>query len=126
LSAYTSSKVAVVRLTETLALELAGTNIQVNALGPGSIHTQMWDELRDGAEAANSTRIYELGKHVTSGGGASLEAAAALAVFLASDAAGALSGRLVSATTDDYVHVAPRLPELSASDVWTLRRVEFS
>jgi len=39
LSAYSASKVAVVRLTETLALELEGTNIQVNALGPGSIHT---------------------------------------------------------------------------------------
>ena len=125
LSAYTSSKVAVVRLTETLALELDGTNIQVNALGPGSIHTQMWDQLRAGAEAANSTRIYELGKRVTSGGGASLEDAAALAVFLGSDDAGALNGRLVSATTDDYVNVAPRLPELSASDAWTLRRVEL-
>ncbi len=126
LSAYTSSKVAVVRLTETLALELEGTNLQVNTLGPGSIHTHMWDQLRDGAEAANSTRIYELGQQVTSGGGASLEGAAALAVFLASDDAGALNGRLVSATMDDYVDVAPRLPELSASDVWTLRRVELS
>ena len=85
----------------------------------------MWDELRDGAEVANSTRIYELGKQVTSGGGASLEEAAALAVFLASDDAGTLNGRLVSATTDDYVNAAPRLPELSASDVWTLRRVEL-
>jgi len=47
LSAYGTSKVAVVRLTETLALELEGTNIQVNAMGPGSIHTQMWEELRD-------------------------------------------------------------------------------
>jgi NAD(P)-dependent dehydrogenase (short-subunit alcohol dehydrogenase family) len=47
LSAYGVSKVAVVRLTETLALELEGANIQVNALGPGSIHTQMWEELRD-------------------------------------------------------------------------------
>lgn len=35
LSAYGVSKVAVVRLTETLALELEGTNIQVNALGRG-------------------------------------------------------------------------------------------
>jgi len=50
ISAYVASKAAVVRLTETLALELEGTNIQVNALGPGSIHTQMWEELRNGAQ----------------------------------------------------------------------------
>ncbi len=73
LSAYGVSKVAVVRLTETLALELEGTNIQVNALGPGSIHTQLWDELRDGAQAAGAAQIYELGQQVTSGGGASIE-----------------------------------------------------
>ena len=51
--------------------EKTGVNIQVNALGPGSIHTQMWDELRDGARAAGATRIYEIGQQVTSGGGAS-------------------------------------------------------
>ena len=43
LSAYGASKVAVVRLTETLALELEGSDIQVDALATGSIHTQMWE-----------------------------------------------------------------------------------
>jgi 3-oxoacyl-[acyl-carrier protein] reductase len=124
-SAYGASKVAVVRLTETLALELEGTNIQVNALGPGSIHTQMWDELRDKAEAAGSTRLYEIGQQVTSGGGASLQQAAALAVFLASDQSGTLSGRLISAVGDDFANLPPRIAEIMASDAWMLRRVEL-
>jgi NAD(P)-dependent dehydrogenase (short-subunit alcohol dehydrogenase family) len=51
LSAYGSSKAAVIRLTEILSLELADSNIQVNALGPGSIHTRMWEEIRDEARA---------------------------------------------------------------------------
>jgi 3-oxoacyl-[acyl-carrier protein] reductase len=125
LSAYGASKVAVVRLTETLALELEGTNIQVNALGPGSIHTQMWDELRDKAEAAGSTRLYEIGQQVTSGGGASLQQAEALAVFLASDQSGTLSGRLISAVGDDFANLPPRIAEIMASDAWMLRRVEL-
>ena len=125
LSAYGVSKVAVVRLTETLALELEGTNIQVNALGPGSIHTQMWEELRDKAEAAGSTRIYEIGQQVTSGGGASLQQATALAVFLASDQSGTLSGRLISAVGDDLANLPPRMADIMASDAWLLRRVEL-
>ncbi len=125
LSAYGVSKVAVVRLTETLALELEGTNIQVNALGPGSIHTQMWDELRDGAEAAGATQIYEIGQQVTSGGGASMEQVASLAVWLASDDSGRLSGRLISSTRDDWSDLAARIPEIMASDAFTLRRMDL-
>ena len=123
LSAYGASKVAVVRLTETLALELEGTNIQVNALGPGSIHTQMWEELRDSAHTVGDAQLYELGQRVTSGGGASLERATALAVFLASDTSGALSGRLISAVTDDFANLPAQLQRIMSSDAFTLRRV---
>jgi len=125
LSAYGVSKVAVVRLTETLALELEGANIQVNALGPGSIHTQMWEELRDSARTAGDTQLYALGQRVTSGGGASLERAAALAVFLASDASGTLSGRLISAVTDDFPNLPTQIQRIMASDALTLRRVDL-
>jgi NAD(P)-dependent dehydrogenase (short-subunit alcohol dehydrogenase family) len=125
LSAYGVSKVAVVRLTETLALELEGANIQVNALGPGSIHTQMWEELRDSAHTAGDTQLYALGQRVTSGGGASLERAAALAVFLASDASGTLSGRLISAVTDDFPNLPTQIQRIMASDALTLRRVDL-
>ena len=125
LSAYCTSKAAVVRLTEVLALELAHQNIQVNALGPGSIHTQMWEELRDGAAAVNATEIHELGERVTKGGGASLEDTAALAVFLAGDESGELSGRLVSAVADNLTSLAPLIPEIMASDAYTLRRVDL-
>jgi 3-oxoacyl-[acyl-carrier protein] reductase len=125
LSAYGASKVAVVRLTETLALELEGANIQVNALGPGSIHTQMWEELRDSARTVGDTQLYALGQRVTSGGGASLERAAALAVFLASDASGTLSGRLISAVTDDFPNLPMQIQRIMASDALTLRRVDL-
>jgi NAD(P)-dependent dehydrogenase (short-subunit alcohol dehydrogenase family) len=125
LSAYGTSKVAVVRLTETLALELEGTNIQVNAMGPGSIHTQMWEELRDGASAVGDAQLYARGQRVTGGGGASLEGAAALAVFLASDASGTLSGRLINTVTDDVPNLPAQIQRIMSSDAFTLRRVDL-
>lgn len=124
-SAYCASKAAVIRLTENIYLELGNTNVQINGLGPGSINTRMWEELRDGAKAVGDSDLYELGVRVTSGGGASIDQATELAVFLASDASGALSGRLISAVADDFVNLPPRIPEIMASDAYTIRRVEL-
>jgi 3-oxoacyl-[acyl-carrier protein] reductase len=124
LSAYGSSKAAVIRLTEILSLELADTNIQVNALGPGSIHTRMWEEIRDSARAVGDAELYEFGQKVTSGGGASIERAAELAVWLGSDASGGLSGRLIHAVMDDFPSLTPQIPDIMSSDLYTLRRVE--
>ena len=119
LSAYGSSKAAIIRLTEILSLELADKNIQVNALGPGSIHTRMWEEITDRAQAAGDTELYEFGQQVTGGGGASIERAAELAVWLAGQASGDLSGRLVHAVTDDFPNLPPRIPDIMASDTYT-------
>ena len=125
LSAYGSSKVAVIRLTEILSLELAHTNVQVNALGPGSINTRMWEQIRDDAAAVGDTELSEFGERVTSGGGASIEKAAELAVWLASDTSASLSGRLIHAVTDDFTNLASRISDIMASDAYTLRRIDL-
>ena len=119
LTAYCTSKVAVVRLTEVLALELQDKGITVNALGPGSVHTRMWENMTEQAEQVGADFIHELGLRVTSGGGAPIDDCAELALWLAGDASGNLSGRLISAVADDFRALGPRVPDIMASDAYT-------
>ena len=123
-TSYDAAKTAIVNMTENLAIELAGAGITVNAISPGSIHTRMWEEVRDMALAAGDLELYEKGVAVTSGGGASIERAAELAVMLASDACGTLSGRLIRANLDAFEDIPARTDEIMASDAYLLRRVE--
>lgn len=48
---YCASKAALILLSESLASELAGTSIRVNAISPGSVDTEMWAEASGGADA---------------------------------------------------------------------------
>ena len=124
MSAYCSSKAAVVRLTEVIAQELEGKGITVNALGPGSVHTSMWERMTEQAAEAGADFIHELGQRVLSGGGAPIDDCADLAVWLASDESGSLTGRIISAAADDFRNLSPMIPDIMAGDAYTLRVVK--
>ena len=124
-TSYDAAKTAIVNMTENLSVELAGTGVKVNAISPGSIHTRMWEEVRDMALAAGDMEMYEKGVQVTSGGGASIERAAELAVLLGSDDCGELSGRLIRAALDAFEGIPARVDEIMSSDALLLRRVEL-
>jgi NAD(P)-dependent dehydrogenase (short-subunit alcohol dehydrogenase family) len=122
LTAYSASKAALVRFTESLAAELRDNNIQINAIAPGPVKSRMWEELRAAGAAGGPQALEEL-KQMDMTGGVSAECAAALAVFLASDHSNGLTGRLISTMYDNWRQIESRIPEIMASDAGTLRRV---
>ncbi len=123
-TSYDAAKTAIVNMTENLSVELAGSGVTVNAISPGSIHTRMWEEVRDMAYQAGDMEMYEKGVQVTSGGGASIERAAELAVMLGSDQCGTLSGRLIRANLDTFEDIPGRVDAIMASEAYLLRRVD--
>lgn len=120
-TAYAVSKAAVVRLTETLAREVERYNIQVNAIAPGTVYTRMTEEVLvaggvAGGEALAQARRIQKERP-------SPQAAAELAVFLASPESNGLTGRLISAVWDDWRSLPHHLEEVMASELYTLRRI---
>ena len=121
-TAYGAAKTALVRFSETLAQEAAGSGIRVNAVAPGAMNTDMLEAvLRAGASKAG--REYDLALRQKDGGGQSPDAAAALVYYLASPESAPVSGRLISAAWDRWWKLAEHAHELQSSDIYTLRRI---
>ncbi|KAG7672638.1 putative 2,5-dichloro-2,5-cyclohexadiene-1,4-diol dehydrogenase [Nannochloris sp. 'desiccata'] len=87
LPAYAASKHGVLGLTKSLAIEMAGQGIRVNAICPGVIQTAMIDHIRDTIDVEN---MIEARQPVKRPGRP--EEVAAAAVWLCSDKASFVTG----------------------------------
>jgi NAD(P)-dependent dehydrogenase (short-subunit alcohol dehydrogenase family) len=123
ISAYAASKAAVVRMTETLAEEVRDSRIDVNAIAPGALNTRLLDEVLAAGPEKVGSDFYRRSLEQREQGGTPLEKGASLAVFLGSAASDAITGRLISAVWDDWAALPEKREQLSASDVYTLRRI---
>jgi 3-oxoacyl-[acyl-carrier protein] reductase len=122
-SAYACSKVAIVRFTETLAMEVKDYGIDVNAIAPGAVNTRMTVEV---INAGNKSGEKELSIAVEQRqrGGTSPELAAELAVFLSAEDSNGFTGRLISAVWDDWRNSYKNISEIADSSLYTLRRID--
>lgn len=123
ISAYAASKAAVVRFAETLAEEVKSTGIDVNAIAPGALNTRLLDQVLEAGPGSVGEDFYSRSLKQKEEGGASLETAARLAVFLASSESDGITGKLISAVWDPWQDFPDHLKELAESDVYTLRRI---
>ena len=93
---YTASKAGLIGLTKTLALELAGRNITVNAVAPGMVETAMTEEVNANSRSKILSRV-PLGRM-----GRPEEIAAAVC-FLASEEAGYITGHVLNVSGGLYM-----------------------
>jgi len=120
-TAYSTSKAALVRFTESLGEELRDAHIDVNTIAPGAVNSRMWDQVRV-LQNPDPKTVEDIRK-MQETGGVPPDRAAELAVFLASDRSNGLTGRLISAVWDDWRALDGRIHEVMNSDAGTLRRV---
>ena len=123
LSAYAASKAALVRLTETFAHETLGCGIDINAIAPGALNTRLLDEVIEAGPEKVGKEFYERSLEQKQNGGASMQKAAELCVFLASDQSDGITGRLLSAVWDPWQDLPKHLGKLKSSEIYTLRRI---
>ena len=123
ISSYAASKAAVVRLMETLALELELHHIDVNAIAPGALVTRFVDEVLAAGPDKVGAAFYAQNKKWKEDGATSPALGAGLAVYLASAESDGITGRLISAQWDPWARLAERREELAKSDIYCLRRI---
>jgi len=123
ISAYVTSKMAVVRFTEVIAEEVKEYNIQVNSIAPGAVNTRLLDQVLAARDKVDRKFLEKSLKQLETGG-TPPEKAARLVLFLATEDSGDITGKLISAVWDDYQSFPKKLDEIKETQIYTVRRID--
>jgi short-subunit dehydrogenase len=122
-SAYATSKSGLVGFTATLAEELRGTKVRVNAIAPGPMPTDMLKQVVDsGVDIVGTDEVTKATKILQERNNSFL-LVGKLCEFLISEKSNKITGKLISALWDPWTEF-DKLPEsVLNSDLYTMRRI---
>jgi NAD(P)-dependent dehydrogenase (short-subunit alcohol dehydrogenase family) len=112
MSAYVTSKTALIRFSEQLALELDPHGVSVFPIRPGIVRTAMVEDARH--------RLPFVQKLLDDGMAVTPDVVADLVLLLASGRADALSGRMFS-VNEDVEEIIRRSPDVRRDELYALR-----
>jgi len=121
-SAYATAKAALVRFSETLAIELISSGIRVNCIAPGAMKTAMMQEIIVNKKRAGESEVV-MAINTLKQSEDSINRVIDLTLFLAGQESAGITGKIISAIWDDWENWPQHLDALTSSDVYTLRRI---
>ena len=123
-SAYATSKVAIVRFTENLSIELSDEGFDVNCIAPGFVLTRLHQETLEAGPERATTSFFENTKKQMESGGTPPGRAAKLTVFLLSTESDGITGKFISAPWDTWEDKKFQERLRTDKDFATLRRID--
>ncbi|MGH2854517.1 MAG: SDR family NAD(P)-dependent oxidoreductase [Solirubrobacteraceae bacterium] len=122
--AYATSKAAVARLSENLALELAERGVRVNAVSPGFVATEIHAATLHAGPSLAGEGYFASTERQLDAGGVPARRAAELTVFLLGEEARGITGKLISAPWDPWEEPAFQRRLREEADLATIRRID--
>ena len=122
-SSYAVSKAGVVRFIENLSEETKRFNIDINAVAPGPLNTDMLDEILKAGQVKIGEKKYKKLLKQKETRGTSFNKVCELILFLGSKYSDGIRGKLISALWDDWKNWINYKQLLQNSDAYTLRRI---
>lgn len=123
-SAYATSKAAIVRFTENIALEFQDENIDINSIAPGFVVTRLHKQTLNAGSSLAGDKFYQATLKQVADGGVPPEKAAELTSYLLSDLSNGITGKFISAPWDPWQESDFQKLLRSDKDIATTRRID--